>query len=208
MKTEKERTSVPSAVLRQSHFFALLSRMKYINRWGLMRNNRSENVAEHSLQVAMFAQGLAVIKNVKFGGKIDPAKVAQAALYHDAGEIITGDLPTPVKYYNPYIKNEYKKIEQIADEKLLALLPEELRPAFVEAFHPEKEILQIVKAADKLSAYFKCMEELGAGNLEFQSAAEATKKALSEMDMPEVNFFLDCFGGSFHLTLDQLQAGE
>ena len=191
--------------MEKSHFFALLSRMKYIRRWGLMRSASAENVAEHTLQVAMFAHGLAVIKNEKFGGNVDPARVAEAALYHDVSEILTGDLPTPVKYDNPYIKDEYKKVEQIANRKLLTMLPEELRGSFEQAFFPDAETARLVKAADKLSAYFKCMEERGAGNGEFRSAAEATRAALLEMGLPEVDFFLSYFGDSFDLTLDELQ---
>ena len=191
--------------MEKSHFFALLSRMKYIGRWGLMRSVSGENVAEHTLQVAMFVHGLAVIGNEKFGGAVDPARAALAALYHDASEILTGDLPTPVKYDNPDIKDEYKKVERVADEKLLGMLPEELRGSFTEAFFPDPVTERLVKAADKLSAYFKCMEELGAGNGEFRSALATTRAALQAMAMPEVDYFLDQFGDSFDLTLDELQ---
>ena len=157
----------------QHTFFALISRMRYIGRWGLMRNTRVENVSEHSHMVAILAHALAVLKNERFGGHVDPGEAAVAALYHDAPEILTGDLPTPVKYFNPDIQGAYKQVEAVAADQLLALLPEELRalyrPYVSETCDPE--IHALVKAADKLSAYIKCVEELKAGNLEFREAA-------------------------------------
>lgn len=190
----------------KSHFFAYISRMRFISRWALMRNTASENVQEHSHQVAVLAHALAVIRNEKFGGGVDPGGVAVAALYHDASEIITGDLPTPIKYYNPAIKNAYRQVEAVANDKLLSMLPEELRPAYRPILMDiAPEIHQLVKAADKLSAYIKCVEELKAGNAEFRAAAEQTRRALDEFDLPELRYFLDTFLESFSLTLDELK---
>lgn len=190
----------------KSHFFAYISRMRFISRWALMRNTASENVQEHSHQVAVLAHALAVIRNEKFGGGVDPGAVAVAALYHDASEIITGDLPTPIKYYNPAIKNAYRQVEAVANDKLLSMLPEELRPAYRPILMDiAPEIHQLVKAADKLSAYIKCVEELKAGNAEFRAAAEQTRRALDEFDLPELRYFLDTFLDSFSLTLDELK---
>ena len=187
-------------------FFAYLSRLKYISRWGLMRNNIQENVQEHSHMVAVFAHGLAVIRNEVFGGAVDPGKVAAAALYHDASEIFTGDLPTPVKYQNPEIQSAYKAVEAMASQRLLHMLPDSLREAFSPLLKEEDaEILQLVKAADKLSAYVKCLEELKSGNLEFQSAAEQTLASLQGLSMPELHYFIDHFLPAFSLTLDELQ---
>ena len=165
----------------KSHFFAYISRMRFIQRWALMRNTAPENVQEHSHQVAVLAHALAVIRNEKFGGRLDPGAVAVAALYHDASEILTGDMPTPIKYDNPAIRNAYKDVEAVAEGKLL------------------------VKAADKLSAYIKCVEELKAGNNEFRQAAGQTRKALEGYELPEVTYFLETFMDSFSLTLDELQ---
>ena len=159
----------------RSHFFAYLSRMRFIQRWALMRNTSPENVQEHSHQVAVLAHALAVIRNEKFGGSVDAGAVAVTALYHDATEILTGDMPTPIKYYNPAIREAYRQVEQVAEDKLLGMLPEELRPTYSAALSPAApEIGQLVKAADKLSAYIKCLEELKAGNNEFRQAAEQT----------------------------------
>ena len=151
------------------NFFPMTARMRYIARWGLMRNTQPENIQEHSHQVAVLAHALAVIQNQYFGGSVDPGRVAVAALYHDASEILTGDLPTPIKYDNPDIQSAYQQVEAVAVEKLLSMLPEELRPAYEEALTiPDPEVRALVKAADKLSAYLKCVEELKAGNLEFK----------------------------------------
>ena len=157
------------------HFFAMLSRMRYINRWGLMRNTFQENIQEHSHQVAVLAHALAVIQNRFYGGQLDTGAVAVAALYHDASEILTGDMPTPIKYDNPDIQSAYKQVEAMAEQKLLSMLPEDLRADFDEAVTiPDPEVHAIVKAADKLSAYIKCVEELKAGNTEFKQAREQT----------------------------------
>ena len=190
----------------QSRFFAYISRMRYITRWSLMRNSFSENVQEHSHMVAVFAHALAVIRNELFGGHVDPGEAVIAALYHDATEILTGDMPTPIKYYNPEIKNSYRKVEAVAADKLIAMLPEELRGVYRSAFVVEsREIRQIVKAADKLSAYFKCVEEMKAGNREFRSAAAQTRAALEGMRLPELDYFLAHCAESFSLTLDELE---
>jgi 5'-deoxynucleotidase len=187
-----------------SHFYAMLSRMKNINRWGLMRNTRSENLSEHSLEVAFIAHCLAIISNKRFSGNVDADRAAVVAMFHDTSEIITGDLPTPIKYYNPEIKDAYKKIEVIAEDELISLLPEDLREEFESIYHPNDEkLLKIVKAADKISALIKCIEELNMGNIEFKSAHEATVKALDNMNMPEIQVFLDEFIDSFYLSLDE-----
>ena len=186
-------------------FFAMLSRMRYINRWGLMRNTFQENIQEHSHQVAVLAHALAVIQNRFYGGQIDPGAVAVAALYHDASEILTGDMPTPIKYDNPDIKAAYKQVEAMAEQKLLSMLPEELRCDFDEAVTiPDPEIHAIVKAADKLSAYIKCVEELKAGNTEFKKAKEQTWAALCQSPIPALGYFMEHFLPGFELTLDEL----
>lgn len=190
----------------KSHFFAYISRMRFIQRWALMRNTAPENVQEHSHQVAVLAHALAVIRNEKFGGAADPGAVSVAALYHDASEILTGDMPTPIKYDNPAIRSAYKDVEAVAERKLLDMLPEDLRRAYtpiLTAVPPETE--QLVKAADKLSAYIKCVEELKAGNMEFREAAAQTRKALESYGLPEVAYFLETFMDSFSLTLDELK---
>ena len=190
----------------KSHFFAYVSRMRFIQRWALMRNTAQENVQEHSHQVAVLAHALAVIRNEKFGGKVDAGEVAVAALYHDAGEILTGDMPTPIKYDNPDIRNAYKQVEAVAERKLLKMLPAELQPVYAPILTLEGgEVEQLVKAADKLSAYIKCVEELKAGNNEFREAAAQTLRSLETYDLPEVRYFLETFMGSFSLTLDELK---
>ena len=190
----------------KSHFFAYISRMRYIPRWALMRNSFSENVQEHSHMVAVLAHALAVIRNEVYGGSIDAGEVAVYALYHDATEIITGDMPTPIKYYNPEIKNSYRKVERVAADKLLSLLPEELREIYRPVIYSEDaEIHRLVKAADKLSAYIKCVEELKAGNNEFKRAAEQTYRALVEMELPELEYFMAHCLDSFSMTLDELE---
>lgn len=186
-------------------FFAMLSRMRYINRWGLMRNTFQENIQEHSHQVAVLAHALAVIQNRFYGGQIDPGAVAVAALYHDASEILTGDMPTPIKYDNPDIQAAYKQVEAVAEQKLLSMLPEELRSDFDEAVTiPDPEVHAIVKAADKLSAYIKCVEELKAGNTEFKKAKEQTYAALCQNPIPALKYFMEHFLPGFELTLDEL----
>ena len=190
----------------KSHFFAYVSRMRFIQRWALMRNTAPENVQEHSHQVAVLAHALAVIRNEKFGGTVDPGAVAVAALYHDASEILTGDMPTPIKYDNPAIRKAYKDVEAVAEGKLLAMLPEELQAVYAPILTPtDPEVIRLVKAADELSAYIKCVEELKAGNNEFREAAAQTRKSLEAYELPEVVYFLETFMDSFALTLDELK---
>lgn len=188
-------------------FFAFISRMRYINRWGLMRNTEQENIQEHSHMVAVLSHALAVIRRDVFHGEADPNYAATAALYHDAPEIFTGDLPTPVKYYNPEIRTAYKEVEAVSADKLLAMLPPELRPAYDRLLHEEydKSTHELVKAADKLSAHIKCVEELKAGNMEFRQAADQTLAAVKAMGLPEVDYFIERFLPAFGLTLDELQ---
>jgi len=190
----------------KSHFFAYISRMRFIQRWALMRNTAQENVQEHSHQVAVLAHALAVIRNEKFGGQVDAGQVAVAALYHDASEILTGDMPTPIKYFNPGIQKAYKEVEAVAEQKLADMLPEELQGAYADILTvADEDVERLVKAADKLSAYIKCVEELKAGNNEFREAAAQTRKALEAYGLPEVNYFMDTFMESFSLTLNELK---
>ena len=186
-----------------SHFYAMLSRMKNIKRWGLMRNTRNENLSEHSLEVAYFAHALAVIRNKRFGGNIDANFVACAAMFHDTSEIITGDLPTPIKYYNREIRNAYKQIEGIADEQLISLLPEDLRDEFRPLYNVDEGVKKIIKAADKLSALAKCIEERNMGNREFVEAEKYTRNSIHKLNLPEAEVFLEEFMESFSLTLDE-----
>lgn len=187
----------------QSHYYAFLSRMKNIYRWGLMRNTKSESLSEHSYEVALIAHALAVINNVRFSGNVSPEKCAAAALFHDTGETITGDMPTPIKYYNDEIKTEYKKIEKIADERLIGMLPDDMKGAFEELYHPNEEIRKFVKAADRISALIKCTEELNMGNKEFLSAEKSIRKSIEKIELPEVKVFMDEFMDSFRLSLDE-----
>lgn len=189
-----------------NEFFALMGRMRYITRWGLMRNTFSENISEHSHQVAVLAHALALIRrDILKLPTPDPDRCAVAALYHDASEILTGDLPTPIKYYNPSIKDAYKQVERIAGNRLLDMLPEELRSSYEHlVLEDEDEVLPFVKAADKLSAHIKCLEEQKAGNTEFDTAAKQTWDAMKAMERPELNWFLDNCLGAFALNLDQL----
>ena len=190
------------------NFFAYMARMKYITRWSLMRNSVSENIQEHSHMVAVLAHALAVIRREVFGGMADPEACACAALFHDATEIFTGDLPTPIKYFDPEIRSAYHRVEDAAAEKLLDLLPEELRGAYEPLLREEDgEVRTLVKAADKLAAYLKCREELAAGNSEFADAERETLALLRAMALPEVDWFLENFAGAFGLTLDGLQRG-
>lgn len=193
--------------MNQSHFFAYLSRLKLINRWPLMRNVRTENVSEHSLQVAMVAHALAVIKNRKFDGELNPERIALLAMYHDASEVLTGDLPTPVKYFNTQIAHEYKAIEKIAQQKLVEMVPEELRDLFaplIDEHHYSDTEKAVVKQADALCAYLKCLEELSAGNNEFLLAKSRLEKTLAERRSPEMDYFMQVFVPSFHLSLDEI----
>lgn len=187
-------------------FFSMISRMRYINRWGLMRNTFTENIQEHSHMVAVLAHGLAVIENKHFGGDLDVGQVALVALYHDVSEILTGDLPTPIKYDNPEIQEAYQKVEQIAEARLLGMLPAEFAPDFGPALsNTDPKIHAIVKAADKLSAHIKCVEEVKAGNHEFRLAKEQTMQALVESQLGCLDYFIANFLPQFELTLDELQ---
>ena len=189
------------------HFFAMLSRMKYINRWGLMRNTRSENLSEHSLETAIVAHALAVIGNEKFGRSRDPQRAAALALLHDAPEIITGDMPTPVKYHSEDIRKAYSEVENLAAERLVSLLPEELRPYYRELMTMsapgDEELRPLMKAADRISAAIKCIEERLSGNQDFREAERSTLKLLRDMDLPEAKYFMEEFLPSYGLTLDE-----
>ena len=189
-----------------NEFYALLGRMRYITRWGLMRNTFSENIAEHSYQTAVLAHALALIRrDVLKLPTPDPDRCAVAALYHDASEILTGDLPTPIKYYNPEIKTAYKQVERVAGERLLNMLPLELRASYEhDVLEDDEALAPIVKGADKLSAHIKCLEEQKAGNTEFDTAARQTWEAIQAMDRPELKWFVEHCLGAFALNLDQL----
>ena len=189
-----------------NEFYALMGRMRYITRWGLMRNSFSENIQEHSHMTAVLAHALALIRrDILHLDTPDPDRCAVAALYHDASEILTGDLPTPIKYYNPDIKDAYKQVERIAGKRLLDMLPPELRDSYEHLiFEDDLQVGPIVKAADKLSAYIKCVEEQKAGNTEFDSAAQAAMESMRSMEMPELDWFLENCMEAFASNLDQL----
>lgn len=189
-----------------NHFFAMHSRMKHINRWALMRNTAKENISEHSNDVAVIAHALAVIKNERFGGKVNPERAAFLGLYHDMPEIITGDMPTPVKYFSSTMREAFSKVEEMACDKLVSMLPEDMKKHYEGAFFPEEkdaEEWKLVKAADKISALIKCIEEENAGNNEFIKAKESTVKAIEKMQLPEAQEFIREFIPSFSLSLDE-----
>lgn len=191
------------------NFYAFMDRMKYIRRWSLMRSVREENIMEHSQQVAMLAHALAVIENKIYGGTVDAEKCVLYAVYHECSEVMTGDLPTPIKYFNNSIHGAYKSLEDRACDKLLAMLPEELQGEigqYVKADTASAEY-KIVKAADRLAAYIKCLEEHRCGNTEFEKAKKSIEEDLKSRNMPCVNYFMDKFVGSFYLTLDELEGG-
>ena len=190
----------------QHHFYAYMARMKLIKRWGLRHNTREENDQEHSLQVAMIAHALATYKNRRYGGNVDVEKVLLYALYHEAAEVITGDLASPIKYFNPGIRDAYKEIERMASEKLLDYLPADFQEDFRELLFPDEGSYEwrIVKAADRISAYVKCLEEYGFGNREFLTAQENIRASVSRMNMPEAEDFMREFAPSFMLPLDAL----
>ena len=190
-----------------SHFFAYLARMKHIQRWGLMRNTQPENIQEHSLQVAMIAHALAVLTNRRFGGEVDPERTALLAVFHDAEEVITGDLPTPIKYFNPQVAEAIDGLEAVAKDRLLRMVPDDLRPAYDDLFFAsadDEAAWACVKAADKICAYLKCVEEHKAGNAEFVRAEEALRTELDAHPDPAVRAFLEVYAPSFRLTLDEL----
>ncbi len=186
-------------------FFAMLSRMKNIRRWALMRNTRSENICEHSHEVAVIAHALALITNRHYGGNVDAEKCVMLAVYHDVPEILTGDMPTPVKYYNPAIREAYRQVEESACNKLIEMLPADLRGEYDALIRPQdkdSEEMKLVKAADKLSALIKCIEETSQGNREFASARRATEEAIRGMNIPAANEFLTNYIPAYELTLD------
>lgn len=189
-------------------FYGALMRMKYITRWALMRNTRPENICEHSYDVATLAHALALLENSRFDGNVDTEKAVMIALYHDVPEILTGDMPTPVKYVNPALRDAYKQVEKSATATILDLLPDDLRSQYAQLFSPDEKYVaekRIVKAADKLSALIKCEEELRQGNTEFRSAKVATENALHDMNMASVECFLTEFLPPCRLTLDEQQ---
>ncbi|MBR3646525.1 MAG: 5'-deoxynucleotidase [Lachnospiraceae bacterium] len=188
------------------NFYGMLARMKYINRWGLMRNTRTENIAEHSLAVAFIAHSLAVIANTYFNRNLDANEVAVIAMYHDTTEIITGDLPTPIKYYAPDIRDAYKELESVAANQLLKELPQEMRDVYHPILHEQADeyVLKLVKGADKLSALIKCMEEKSTGNTDFDKAYDTIMKSLVDMNIEEVNYFIMHFLPSYNRTIDEL----
>ena len=190
-----------------SRFFAYLSRMRFIRRWGLMHNTYPESIQEHSLRVAMIAHALAVIRNRMFAGRLSPERAAVLALYHDASEVLIGDLPAPVKYFNPEIKSAYKAIEAAAARKLFDMVPDVLKPDYqtlLLADDADRVHRDLVTAADKLCAYLKCLEEIRAGNQEFSKAEKALRASVEGLELPEVRYFLETFVPSFRLTLDEL----
>lgn len=195
--------------MEQSNFFAFVSRMKYIERWGLMRNGRRETLMEHCYETALIANALANIQNQYFGADIDTGLVTQAALFHDASEIMTGDMPTPIKYKNDEIRKAYKAIETEANASILELLPSELRASYKQYFMPQDPMVkQIIKAADKICALIKCIEEIHAGNPDFSTAKRSTEKAIAQIDLPCVSYFMKNMLPAYTKTLDELQQRE
>lgn len=192
--------------MKEQHFYAMLSRMKYINRWGLMRNTRSENLCEHSLEVAFVAHALGIINNEVFGGDLDAERLAVLGMYHDVTEIITGDMPTPVKYYSPVIRNAYKEVESVAENEMLSGIPSELRDRYKGLMletDNEKELWRYVKAADKISAYIKCLEESRTGNTDFADAQNTIRRSIDEMHLEEADYYMDKFIPAYMQTLDE-----
>ena len=193
--------------MKTSHFYAMLSRMKYINRWGLMNNTKSENISEHSLQVAILAHCLVLIHNKRFNGNLNAERAVLLATFHDSTEIITGDMPTPIKYFNPEIKTAYRKIEDTAADKLIGMLPEDFKEDFEAIIKMNSEedlqIKRFVKLADRFSALIKCIEELKMGNAEFAKAKETIENSIHKMNMPEAEVFEKEFLPSFYLSLDE-----
>lgn len=196
----------PTEKMGQSAFFAIISRMKYIDRWALMRNTHSENLSEHSLDTAVIAHALAVIHNKRFGGSVNPERAALLAIFHDVPEVVTGDMPTPVKYFSDEIRSAYAEVEAAAEKRLLALLPDDMRAEYLPLIThagEDTELLRIVKCADKLSALIKCIEEEKACNREFSAARASTEQAIRDMGLPEGIEFLEKFIPPFALTLDE-----
>ncbi len=198
-----------AATPEQFDFFAFLSRMRYISRWGLMRNTVPENIQEHSLDVAVIAHALAIIRNTYYGGSLDPARAAMYGIFHDASEIFTGDMPTPVKHFNPNFKQSFHQLEDRARRKLLAMLPPELAKEYEQLFFfdDQHEYVHLVKAADKIAALTKCIEEGKSGNHEFRRAETEHFEQLSDCKQPEVLYFLEKFLPGYRLSLDELRLG-
>ena len=191
------------------HFFAYMNRMKYIRRWGLMRNTKIENDMEHVFQTAMIAHAIALLGNSRYERDYDAEHIAVLGMYHDASEVITGDLPTPIKHNNPAIIKEYHKLESIAQKRLLTMLPADIMPDYEPLIAPDESTAEwrIVKAADKISAYIKCLEERSAGNREFAQAEESTLASIRRIDLPEVQDFMDEFVPGFSMSLDEISKG-
>ena len=192
--------------MKKNHFFAMLSRMKYINRWGLMRNTRNENLCEHSLEVAYVAHALGIINNEIFGGDINAERLAVLGMYHDVTEIITGDMPTPIKYYNPLIRDAYKEVEHVAEEQMLSGISPDIRERYRGVLletEGEAELWKYVKAADKISAYIKCIEEKKTGNRDFEDAEVTIYNAINDMGLPEVDYFMKEYIPAYMLTIDK-----
>jgi 5'-deoxynucleotidase len=191
----------------ENNFYAMVSRMKLIERWALMRNSQPENISEHSLEVSILAHALAIISNERLGSSLNAEKAALIGIYHDATEIITGDMPTPIKYFNAEIQGAFKAVENIAAERLLNMLPEDIRKSYVSIFFPQQEdeyLWKLVKAADKLSALIKCIEEGKTGNTEFISAEKSITQTLKCMKLKEVDLFMGEFLPAFYKNLDEL----
>ena len=193
-----------------SHFFAMLSRMKYIRRWGLMRNTQEENIQEHTLQTAMIAYHLAVLRNRRFGGDVNPERAAVLAMYHDVTEIFTGDMPTPVKYFTPLMRETYGQIERLAGKRIIDSLPDDLQSAYEPLILDGEEdpVWPLVKAADTLSAYLRCLQEKHAGNSEFDEAYTGLEEKLRALHMPEVDTFMKEYAPAFLLSLDEMNRQE
>lgn len=192
--------------MKKNHFYAMLSRMKYINRWGLMRNTRNENLCEHSLEVAYVAHALGIINNEIFGGDINAERLAVLGMYHDVTEIITGDMPTPIKYYNPLIRDAYKEVEQVAEEQMLSGISPDIRERYRGVLletEEEAELWKYVKAADKISAYIKCIEEKKTGNRDFEDAEVTIYNAINDMGLPEADYFIKEYIPAYMLTIDK-----
>ncbi len=185
-------------------FFALISRMKYVNRWGLMHNDREENLMEHSFETAVIAGALANIENTMFGGNYDVDRITQAALFHDASEIVTGDMPTPVKYINSRMSSVYKDVEQRAQQRLLCALPQELQAVYGDYFVPDDKSVEIIKAADKISALLKCIQEVRTGNRDFETALKSTEEKIKMIKLKSVDYFMKKMLPAYTLTLDEL----